>query len=304
MTAATQVRTPSCEDMSSVQILLEAGALSELVNLLLRQANPLLWETAAAAAKEDGCADAEHAIWIARRREGIGGSDVATLLGMNSRWTKPQELWEIKTGRRESDPPTPATQRGHDLEPWVVEEAARLTGATIDPAGVAFHRHPRWAQGVCIQANTDGTVAPPEGSTLGPGLFEAKTCKLSTYGDSPSQAFLHDQIPNGYLLQCQAYMAATGMQWGVIAAAIGPSAHDNWTPGNVLGFTCLSFLAHKPIQAMIEIACAEFWECVKRDTPPQWRHHHALPEILRQCAQVRTKVSRTPEGGLARWWRG
>ena len=59
--------------------------------------------------------------WINWRRNGIGASDAPAILG-KSPWLTPQELWEIKVGRREPPPINPYMQRGIEYE----EEARRF----------------------------------------------------------------------------------------------------------------------------------------------------------------------------------
>ena len=43
-----------------------------------------------------------HEKWLEYRRMGIGGSDVAALLGI-SKWKSPLELWLEKTGQSEDE---------------------------------------------------------------------------------------------------------------------------------------------------------------------------------------------------------
>lgn len=55
--------------------------------------------------------------WLAARRTGIGGTDVAPILGI-SKWRKAHDVWLDKTGRRE-DRQTLAMATGKALEPLV-----------------------------------------------------------------------------------------------------------------------------------------------------------------------------------------
>ena len=45
---------------------------------------------------------AERAAWLAERRSGIGGSDIAAILGL-SPWKTAVDVWLDKTGQREDD---------------------------------------------------------------------------------------------------------------------------------------------------------------------------------------------------------
>ena len=64
------------------------------------------------------CAD--DAEWLEQRKKGIGGSDVAAIMGL-SPWRTPAEVWFEKTGRVE--PPDlsdkPYVQKGVELEAYV-----------------------------------------------------------------------------------------------------------------------------------------------------------------------------------------
>lgn len=283
--------TEGIQDLSGltyVKLHLLRRDAEALCELLLNQSDPALWRWASeAAASLEGAEALSEAMWLARRREGIGGSDVGTILGLNARFTTPYQLWQRKLGLLPPDPSGPAAARGTRLEPWVVEQTSQALGVQIDPEGHNFLAHPRWDEGVCIQANTDGTI--PHDGPMGPGLFEAKTCKFSRWPTSKAQEFLHGAIPASYLLQCQAYLAATGYRWGVIAAAIGPSDHDDWTPQDITHLVLLSFQAHPEVQRAIEEICAQFWECVTLKTPPGWQRHPRLPWLLRTLEQVRVR---------------
>lgn len=68
--------------------------------------------------------------WLAARKEGIGASEVATILGLNP-FDTPYQMWLRKTGQI---PPTEenfAMKRGHILEDAVAQFYADATGAQI-----------------------------------------------------------------------------------------------------------------------------------------------------------------------------
>ena len=48
-------------------------------------------------------AEMERDAWLLERTKGIGGSDVATVLGLNP-YKTPLSLWEEKTGKTEGSP--------------------------------------------------------------------------------------------------------------------------------------------------------------------------------------------------------
>lgn len=46
--------------------------------------------------------DMTHEDWLAERRKGIGGSDIATILGLN-KWKSPLQLFLEKTGKVQAE---------------------------------------------------------------------------------------------------------------------------------------------------------------------------------------------------------
>jgi predicted phage-related endonuclease len=51
--------------------------------------------------------------WLMDRKKGIGGSDVATILGLN-KWKAPYQLWLEKTGQIEIEESDSVLQLRHD----------------------------------------------------------------------------------------------------------------------------------------------------------------------------------------------
>ncbi len=68
--------------------------------------------------------------WLAARREGIGASEVATIVGLNP-WETPYQLWRRKVGLDEAKPMSAAMAAGHILEDGVARYWAEATGRQI-----------------------------------------------------------------------------------------------------------------------------------------------------------------------------
>jgi len=152
------------------------------------------------------CADNDG--WLEARKRGIGGSDVAAVMGI-SPWKSPLEVWLEKTGR--ADAPDLSDREsvamGTELESVVLDmyrrrhpdHAAQRVNAiltsTVRP----------WAQ-----ASLDGIVKDPE---LGWGVLEIKTgSKESEWADG---------VPLHYLTQVTHYLSVTGYKFADVAALIG-----------------------------------------------------------------------------------
>lgn len=79
--------------------------------------------------------------WLMDRQKGIGGSDVATILGLN-KWKAPYQLWLEKTGQieiEESD--SEPAYWGNVLEEVVAKEFTERTGKKFED-GIKFSNIP------------------------------------------------------------------------------------------------------------------------------------------------------------------
>lgn len=95
-----------------------------------------------------------RAEWLAQRRTGIGGSDVAAILGL-SPWRTPYQVWEDKTGRSDDQEETPALYWGRLLEDPIRQAYADRTGLTVTKPDRMFtsEAHP------FMLANLDGIAS-------------------------------------------------------------------------------------------------------------------------------------------------
>ena len=132
---------------------------------------------------------ADHEAWLAQRQKGLGGSDIAAIIGL-SPWTTPIDVWMQKTGRAGAKEETAAMHWGHNLESVIADEYARVTGNMVMP-GVHLVNG-------CRVGNTDGMV---------PGqkrILEVKTASPFAAKDWGEPGT--DEIPEYYLTQVQWYL--------------------------------------------------------------------------------------------------
>lgn len=152
------------------------------------------------------CADNDG--WLEARKHGIGGSDVAAVMGI-SPWKSPLEVWLEKTGRADAPDLSDreSVSMGTELESVVLDmyrrrhpdHAAQRVNAILTSTARP------WAQ-----ASLDGIVRDPE---LGWGVLEIKTgSKESEWADG---------VPLHYLTQVTHYLSVTGYQFADVAALIG-----------------------------------------------------------------------------------
>lgn len=140
------------------------------------------------------CADNDE--WLAERNKGVGGSDVAAIVGV-SPWNTVAKLWMEKTGRikPEDISDKPYVKFGNDMEPligrWYAERYPNRKVRRVNAICQSMTRP--WAQ-----ASLDFEVFDPD---LGWGVLEIKTARDSKDWD--------DGVPTYYLTQVTHYLSVT-----------------------------------------------------------------------------------------------
>lgn len=186
--------------------------------------------------------------WLQERRTGIGGSDVAAMLGL-SPWKTPLALYLEKRGEAAGEQPdNEAMAWGRRLEPVVRQAYADATGHEVRVLSDMV-RHPTRE---FMLANLDGFVIPASGAPK--RVFEAKTARTAQGWGEPGS----DEIPQQYLLQVQHYLAVTGFAVADVAVLIGGS-----------DFRVYEVPEDVELHSMLFDAEAEFWDRVKRGDPPE-----------------------------------
>lgn len=137
----------------------------------------------------------ERDAWLAERKQGIGGSDAAAILGL-SPWSTAVTVWLDKTGRSNPKPETEAMRIGTELEDYVARSYERETGRSVRRFTKMVHKD-------CLLGNFDRLVIP-EGEKVASHMGEIRTdllleCKTS------SVDWL-DGVPLYYQTQVQHYM--------------------------------------------------------------------------------------------------
>jgi putative phage-type endonuclease len=186
------------------------------------------------------------------RRTGVGGSDAATVLGLNP-YTTAYELYLDKIGEappEDEDFLKEARYWGSVLEQPVCDRYAHETGFKVQKANqlIRSKEHP------FMIANIDRKVVG-EDRRIG---FEAKTAaRPDGWGESGSA-----EIPPYIMLQCQHYLAVTG--------------YDVWDLAVLIGNRDYRSYRINPIQNIIDQlidAETEFWDRVQAKVAPepQWQ---------------------------------
>jgi putative phage-type endonuclease len=160
--------------------------------------------------------------WLAARRTGIGGSDIAAILGL-SPWRTPLDVYRDKVeGTQQTE--TEAMRWGRLLEDVIAREYAARAGVRIQRINTLIRARDReWAI-----ATLDRVVMPARGRARvrggelrgADGVLE---CKLvgpnaaSEWGRGGDP----EAVPLHCAAQCMWYLGITGLPWCDVAALIG-----------------------------------------------------------------------------------
>ena len=179
--------------------------------------------------------------WLEHRRNAIGGSDAAAIVGLNS-YSSPFSVWADKTGRLPEKPDTEAMRQGRDLENYVAQRWSEATGKKVHRVNAILYN----PDIPFAHANVDRWV---RGENAG---LECKTTSIMNL-----KKFKNGEYPANYYVQCMHYMAVTGA--------------DRWYLGVlVLNQGFYDFVIERDeeeIAALLEQEEA-FWKLVQEDTPP------------------------------------
>ncbi len=167
-------------------------------------------------ARFKGSPEEVEAQWLEARRAGVGGSDVAAIMGL-SRYGSAYQVYQDKVlGIHEDISDRPAVHWGNVLEPVVgAEYAANHPGRTIRRVnGIATSIARPWAQ-----ASLDYEVRDPE---AGWGVLEIKTAGLRRAHD------WEDGVPVYYQTQVAHYLSVTGRSFADVSVLIGGSDYREY----------------------------------------------------------------------------
>lgn len=149
--------------------------------------------------------------WLDWRRGGIGGSDAATIVGLNP-YTSLLELYADKEGYMPDKDDNEAMRIGRDLEAYVAERWAEKTGKKYRRTNYMY-AHDDYP---FVRANVDREVV---GENAG---LECKTTSVYNKHD-----FEGGEIPLWYYCQCQHYMAVMGYERMYLAVLVlGKAFYD------------------------------------------------------------------------------
>lgn len=154
--------------------------------------------------------------WLGYRRQGIGGSDVAAIMGV-SPFATLRDLYNDKCGNPDviqTEDNWVAKEVGHRLEDLVAKIFAYKTGYKVFAVRKLF-RHPFHS---FMQANVDFFVELPDGSIA---ILE---CKTTNYNSK--EKWNDGAVPVNYEWQCCHYMAVMNLSCAYIACLYGNNENE------------------------------------------------------------------------------
>lgn len=178
--------------------------------------------------------------WLELRRQGLGASDMAAVMGV-SPYKTPYQLWAEKTGATPEQKVGAAANRGVILEDAVGQYYEQERGVKLRKSNgiVRLRKHPR------IMASLDRTiVGEPK------GIVEIKTSASPRWSMWP--------VPPEVVIQTHVQMGITGAEWCDVVALLG---------GLVFKIERVQF--DPELWAEIQRAAMLFLEAVDSKTPPQ-----------------------------------
>lgn len=180
------------------------------------------------------------------RKLGIGGSDVAIILGLSS-FKTPYELYLEKTGVKEIQyEETPQQYWGNVLEPIIIAEyQKRHPGEIVGFPDTLVHPFYDF-----MRANVDGYIESTN------TVLEAKSSSAfmsSEWGESGS-----DVIPLGYLVQVAHYVSCFNADKADIALLLGGNDYREFI-----------YKRDYELEQTVINACKDFWDCVNNLMEPR-----------------------------------
>jgi len=191
------------------------------------------------------------------RQKGIGGSDVAAIMGITT-WKTPLDIYLAKTMPIPSDEDfeaiadKPKLERGRRCKKYILEEYTDRTFQTLTPGRLV--RHPRYP---FLQGHVDAFVKSYEDILVEP----------KSVGGSPST--WNNEIPLYYKAQVAHYAMITNCERVDV-----PVLFDRWQ------YACFTYYRDPEFEDQVLEACRTFWnEYILKKNPPNPINLHDIQSL-------------------------
>lgn len=190
--------------------------------------------------------------WHEARADGIGGSDVSAIVGLNP-YESPYSLWAQKTGQIQPEPVNNWSVRfGKAFEEPILQMwQEENPDYTVYRTGTYMHGERPY-----LRANPDALAQHEDGTWI---LIEVKTSRN-----------FWDETPPGYRAQVMHYMDVLGIEKACLVAVAGWNYWEDW-------------IEYDEFEASSRRAVLEyFWKMVLEETPPAIDGAEATYEAVRK----------------------
>jgi putative phage-type endonuclease len=219
-------------------------------------------------------AGAPRQTWLDARTAGVGGSDVAAILGLDTR-RGPLHVYLDKRGELEEQRSAQldrSARRGNRLEGLVAELFEEETGLPVATApGMFQHVDRPWM------------IANPDRIVDGTGILE---CKTRTWRSAQRENWDGEEAPDGPALQAYWYRAVTGYRSAFVAGLVDDEFRQWQLPDDT-----------ELIDHLVEYVTRWWHEHVVAGVPPKVDGSKATTELLAHLWQAKPEaITEVDEG--------
>ena len=150
--------------------------------------------------------------WLRERNNGIGASEVATLLGLNPYNNTVLDLWLAKTGQAESFAGNYASRRGQHMEPFVLAAFAE------EHPGMNIDTPPRHCPSIIRHPDVAAARFSPD--ALGQDRHADYVIEIKTANSRQVSKWADGNMPDAYKAQVGYQLAITGLDQAYVAADV------------------------------------------------------------------------------------
>lgn len=179
--------------------------------------------------------------WLEERRKGVGGSDVAAIMGL-SPWKTAYQVYQEKRKEVKDWQGNERTDWGKRMEPAIRQWYSDQTGRPV-----------RVPDKIITHSKYPFMLASLDGFTDDRRVVEIKTARSAKGWGEPGT----DEIPDYYRVQVEHYMVVTGFEVADVPVSIAGGSPELY-----------EVPSDRELQEMIIEACAAFWKRVIEGNPP------------------------------------
>lgn len=154
--------------------------------------------------------------WLVQRKKGIGGSDVAAILGMSD-YSTPTDIYNEKVSEEVHEISNKYTKYGLLLEPAIAEDYEMETGNKVRN-DFKIRIHPEHS---CLRVNLDRVIYPVSSyHRQGTGILECKSTQKRVFDTWVDEYTGTQALPLYIYCQVMHELSVTGYEWADVAVLL------------------------------------------------------------------------------------